>query len=403
MNIKILTIVIVLVNSLIIGSSLGITTEQMDKQAIAKVLPDDFASYQRQLKGDNGLNDARACLLLASKAKTLPGKTAENAKQEEDYNFAYCASWRQCLRAMQNNKEKAVQELILEQWNELLKEDDEAVPYQIYANAGPWANTSLVTDDFWKLLEKTNRKTTISAICFMLYGFANQENGNRYIERLMQKQKSGIDIELQGIIQNTINWIKYNLSSNKATDPGPAALGPTLDFKSKLGEANTPKSPKEIAGMGMRGLPYAIEMFKNGDYRLSQTVRNVLLKKQFELNELPKGYKGSDEDYAKLILKWWPNGKKDTQDKFTKYYGQYVELKKQKNESKANEELNSIRNLGVAALPFLIEKIQNGDTDLIPMVVQFTTRRELPLNATQAQVLAWWEKDKQNWLVPFPD
>lgn len=394
-------IIILILNLLITGNVKASFDKKDDEyiKAIAKVLPDEFENYKKQINGDNGLNDAKVSLSLVSTAQDLILKSTDNTdpNQQEEYNKAYYATWRFCTAIMKKTKDQEVKKLILERWNNSIKKDDISVPYQIYAIAydGWDPNRSLLSEDFWKLLEQTKRKKAITAISFVLYQYGNREDA----EILMKKQNSGIDIELQVITQRAITWMDCRLSGYKSMPP--TGRPSRLDFKVTSEHTNIKKGPKAIAGMGIRGLPYAMEMFKDGDYRLSQTVR-LLLRKKFESSELPPDYKDNKEEYAKLILKWWSHGKRDSEVKFVRLYEDYNELKKSEDEEKASK-LLSIKNLGIAVLPHLIEKIRSGDTDLIQVVVQLTTRRQLPKDATQDQVIAWWEKNKENLLIPFPN
>ena len=232
MNTNNVVIVILIMNSMIISNNAaGLTkSDEMRNQAIAKVLPEEYANYEKELKGDSGLSDTQASFLLVSKAKALLGKPAENTSKEEEYNRAYYATWHLCLRMRQNAKDPAVQKLILDQWDSYLREDDKPVPFQIYA----LTDRSLLTGDFWKLLQQTKRKKTISAICYVLYHHGDREDA----ERLTQKRKSGIDVELQEIIQNAINWMNYRLSGDK-TNPGPAAAPPKIDIKDPSSNEDT--------------------------------------------------------------------------------------------------------------------------------------------------------------------
>jgi hypothetical protein len=48
----------------------------------------------------------------------------------------------------------------------------------------------------------------------------------------------------------------------------------------------------------------------------------------------------------------------------------------------------------------MIEEVQQGETALIPLISRLVDR-ELPEDATQQQCLAWWNKNKDKWLIPF--
>jgi len=203
----------------------AITDKDQEVMEIAKVLPTDFANYQKQVVGDNGAGDCQATFQFISKAKEILGKPTENKREKENRNKTYYASWRLCIRMYHNTNDTTVKQMILEHWNHSLKNDDKVVPFQIYAISEPLWDKSFLTEDFWKLLQRTIQKKTISAISFIVY----QRGDEADMKRLEQKRDSGIDFELQGIIQNAINWMNYRFRGDK-TYPGPAAIGPTMDF-----------------------------------------------------------------------------------------------------------------------------------------------------------------------------
>lgn len=201
--------------------------DKRELQAIIKVMPEEFKNYEKQLKKDYGMSDAKLTLSLVSRAMDLMKNNSDPNKQE-DYNRTYCVAWQLTQDIMRKTKDSEIKKLILNNWNSSLKKDDGYVPYQVYAIRDP----NLFNDDFWKLLEKTKRKSTITSICVMLLGFANKENAQFYTEMLMKKQDTEIEGESKGDIQNTLNWIKYKISGDK-TKPGPAKRHLLPDFKGK--------------------------------------------------------------------------------------------------------------------------------------------------------------------------
>jgi hypothetical protein len=178
------------------------------------------------LIGCNKVNDCDAVFALISSAKTPILKSAQSsAEKKEEYRRTYYDTWRLCLEMKQTSKDPSAQKLILEKWNNSLIKDDAAVPFQIYALSYPLWDRSFLTDDFWSLLRRTNKKNTIAAISYVLC-----KNGNAVdMQRLNQKQDSGVDIQLQCIIQNAKNHMEYRLSGDKI-NPGPSALGPKMIF-----------------------------------------------------------------------------------------------------------------------------------------------------------------------------
>ena len=55
---------------------------------------------------------------------------------------------------------------------------------------------------------------------------------------------------------------------------------------------------------------------------------------------------------------------------------------------------------GVANLPFMTEKVQKGNTDLVPLISELVDAK-LPPDATQQECLNWWNKNKSSWTISF--
>ncbi|MBN2328915.1 MAG: hypothetical protein JXR73_17380 [Candidatus Omnitrophica bacterium] len=70
--------------------------------------------------------------------------------------------------------------------------------------------------------------------------------------------------------------------------------------------------------------------------------------------------------------------------------------------------MNVIKNLGIPALPYAIEKTQEGDEDLIEAVNYWTDdalkdsaeKTGVPREQMRQYCLHWWEQNKDDWLLP---
>lgn len=107
--------------------------------------------------------------------------------------------------------------------------------------------------------------------------------------------------------------------------------------------------------------------------------------------------------YNKVWQHWLKVGKKMVQKQFEDMYSAYNADKKRNPNLKADGKryFREIMRFGVANLPFLMEKIKQGDTGLIPIVSQLT--REVKPEASLQDCLSWWEKNKQKWTIPFDE
>ncbi len=112
----------------------------------------------------------------------------------------------------------------------------------------------------------------------------------------------------------------------------------------------------------------------------------------------------SNGNYSTKIWKYWfKNGKNWTKQKFDEEYIKYLQGKSSDTnelfpEYKRNENRNILTKLGVAALPLIIEKIEQGESDLIPLVSQLTDNR-IKNDVEVKDVLSWWKANKEKWII----
>ncbi|MBN1803649.1 MAG: hypothetical protein JW837_00220 [Sedimentisphaerales bacterium] len=102
------------------------------------------------------------------------------------------------------------------------------------------------------------------------------------------------------------------------------------------------------------------------------------------------------------MFNWWKGGRKQTRERFEFLYQKWKNDKLKGDSVETDKTKNSIRALGIATLPFLIEKIKQGDNELIEVVSKLTDGK-VKRNATIRQSLDWWGRDKEDWLIPFPN
>ncbi len=160
---------------------------------------------------------------------------------------------------------------------------------------------------------------------------------------------------------------------------------------------------RDIIDLGIPALPYIIEKTRDGCWPLGDAI-TIITKKRFEEYEQPEYNVRDSKTTATAVVKWWPKARKDTPQKFSKLYTEWKNLKNQgeEKENEAKEELEKIRALGIAALPMIIEKVSQGNNELIPIVSKLTKAQVDP-NTSISQCFAWWRDNKQQWLIPFPN
>lgn len=166
---------------------------------------------------------------------------------------------------------------------------------------------------------------------------------------------------------------------------------------------------RNIIELGPGVLPYLIEKIEaqtKGKEDLFLTLPlSIITMKRFEIAEWPKGSSRDSRAKVRLYVQWWKRGRKDTSSKFYKYYDEWKVLKAEGKVDKvdrAKEKYRQICRLGIAALPLMVEKVRQGDTAFISAMSKLSNGR-LNKDAKQAECLDWWEKNKENWLIPFPN
>jgi len=124
-----------------------------------------------------------------------------------------------------------------------------------------------------------------------------------------------------------------------------------------------------IIELGPPAVPYMIEkMDENAfglDFQLGFAVYQIT-KKRFDKGEHPEVRDSKSE--ARGYVKWWREQRAETPQRFAQYCATLEAGKSERDAEKAKAALTRIRELGVDALPLLIEKITQGEGDLIPAV-----------------------------------
>jgi len=176
------------------------------------------------------------------------------------------------------------------------------------------------------------------------------------------------------------------------------ALGRIGDMKAvkPLIEAFNPKTPMLNSGLHLAVLKITRMKLK---YRWLDGYKKVAIE------EFPKlGIVKSVGHFSTLWCYWWEVEPEFTEQRFEKYYREWkrvVEEKPQAHSAHSYRQ-NKMLQAGIPALPFLVEKVKNGDVALITTISELTNR-ELKKTATQEQCLEWWNKNKRKWLIPFEE
>lgn len=106
--------------------------------------------------------------------------------------------------------------------------------------------------------------------------------------------------------------------------------------------------------------------------------------------------------YRELWLRWWREGRQRTPQWFSERCAQWRALSRQGKTEEAKEKYQRMLEVGVGALPYIVERIGKGETDLIPAMSALTDGR-VKQDATPNECIEWWNAHKQDWLIPWPE
>jgi hypothetical protein len=174
-----------------------------------------------------------------------------------------------------------------------------------------------------------------------------------------------------------------------------------LKLNPRLSSVTSNQYYRDIVDLGMSSVPYLMERIQKGNWALGGAVYQIT-KKRFEESEWPPGRLGDSISAAKLLIDWWPKARKDSAKKFENLRAEWQNLQREGKKDQSQEKYTKMRNLGLATLPVIMEKVAAGDRELVPLVSQLTTAKVDP-NASIEQCVSWWEQNKEQWLIPFPN
>lgn len=159
---------------------------------------------------------------------------------------------------------------------------------------------------------------------------------------------------------------------------------------------------QNISRLPPQAFPFIIKKLEEtGDSTLAMPLGRISRKFFYE-SEWPMDGPGGSKVHAQKYLDWWREGHKKTGEYFDTYYKESCELRAQGKEEEAKEALRRAMFVGIAGLPYMIEKVSEENEELIPAISNLV-RGRLDKNATREECLAWWEANEQKWLIPFPE
>jgi len=169
---------------------------------------------------------------------------------------------------------------------------------------------------------------------------------------------------------------------------------------------------RQIVELGVPAVPYIMDKVKQDSdigYALYKITKfrlheHCLVVRPGEVlwtvEEFPDiGQKGEPPDVRELLLRWWNEGRQQTPQRFEKLYNEWQDLAQRGEAEEATEKYQRIIDLGIVALPCIVKKIEEGQTDLVP-AISVLTNGAISEQANPAACVEWWTKNKQKWTLP---
>jgi len=194
---------------------------------------------------------------------------------------------------------------------------------------------------------------------------------------------------------------------------------------------------RAMVDMGIGILPYAIEQVRE-DRRALVLWDLIHDLTHTEYNQVFPPFKSGlsneqqGERARQALLQWWEGGAARAKQQFDGAIAEWDRLRDTKSgrtilfstdsmlyyegfvttlapkETPAGKAYRELYELGAPVLPYLVERIETGDVQLVPAFQKITAGKFAPPDwQTREERIAgvkqWWEANRAHWLVPWPE
>src|SRR5207244_3263174 len=104
-----------------------------NENVIQRALGADYSDFKKAKSKENTLSDARSALKLLEKSKAKLKNMRKGSVYDEDAVDAYIIAWRLCLQVMTATKDPEAKSMLLTEWNQGLRDDNEEIALQFVA------------------------------------------------------------------------------------------------------------------------------------------------------------------------------------------------------------------------------------------------------------------------------
>jgi hypothetical protein len=110
---------------------------------------------------------------------------------------------------------------------------------------------------------------------------------------------------------------------------------------------------------------------------------------------------GRPLDAGAIWLRWWHERRERTPEWFDQRYREWKRLKTEGKQEEAKQQYQLIVDLGLEALPLMVETMKKGSSDLVPALSKLTNGA-VSEDAKPAECVQWWKQNKGDWTLPPP-
>lgn len=169
---------------------------------------------------------------------------------------------------------------------------------------------------------------------------------------------------------------------------------------------------KEIVKLGVPILPLAIDKLKKNDDWVGMLIPEITktrIDSQFDKEKgvyvfedypdftyKPQYLRGNGETAKNIWVYWWEKGRKKTPELFAKKYANWKSAIDNGKPDETKKRYQDIQNLGIVALPEIVDKIKSGQKRLIPMF-SYLVDNNVKETASPEECLKWWEDNKKTY------
>lgn len=205
-------------------------------------------------------------------------------------------------------------------------------------------------------------------------------------------------------------WLEFRAASARSEDAGRSDVfpGPRIWNCEPF---------RKIVALGPQALPQIIQKIPEDHWAIAEAARRTTKwqchlvevaepdapgKRLIAVEEYPDIEGPGPPDAAQIWLRWWRENPKWTEQRFAKLYTEWQHLQQQGREEEAAKQYQAIKDLGIAALPYVVRKAEAGDAGVMA-AASYLTDGTVDPQAEPRVFVRWWEEHKGDWIIPFPD